>query len=123
MKKLFRNRAVKKYFRKLPQFLTHHWGRGFYSVGQVDRAIKETGCSSRHKEFAYAMYCHEPIFSSVSSGNYQSMREIVRSIIGIVHLLPDGNEFSSDNSYLAGGTGGGIDIGGGGSLGDAGGSD
>jgi len=72
--KMMKNRAIRKMAKTMPGFLVGSWGKSdHYSIGQVDRAIKDTNCNTDYSDYAYAMFCSEEDFSEVSGGSYHQL--------------------------------------------------
>ncbi len=74
--KMAKSRAVKKIAKKLPPFLVSGYGAAeTYRSGQVATAMEKAGCNGNFIDFAYAMFCSEEEFSSVSSANFNSLKK------------------------------------------------
>lgn len=116
------HRAFKIIARSLPPYLVESYGpREYYSPGQVNAALGNTGCNLDFLDHAYAMFCDPATLNSICSGDFASLREQV------AESLFNGNADFSFNDFLAFKSSGGLfsgdddvglDSGGGGDGGD-----
>ena len=86
-----RNRAVKRFLRKLPALLQKRYGfNDFYTRGQVERTLKEENVSSVYSGYALAIFlsAEEAIDALGNADIYQSLRKEVaeRYFDGDVHF-------------------------------------
>ncbi|MCP4695871.1 MAG: hypothetical protein GY862_03325 [Gammaproteobacteria bacterium] len=110
--KMAKSRAIKKIAKKLPSFLVSGYGGGeFYTYGQVNTAMKETGCNEKFIDHAYAMFCDRENFSEISTADYDALHEQVAEICFNGDSNFNAASFSSEFGGGAdgGGSGGGSD--------------
>lgn len=81
-----KKRNVKKYVKKLPARLKKLYGKNkYYTKAQVDRAIRETRCSTSDVCYAYAIYVSPEEFDHIHRVNgeqcdYGAMRNEIGDI-------------------------------------------
>ncbi|MBB6523633.1 DUF6559 family protein [Pseudoteredinibacter isoporae] len=105
--KMRENRAIKSIARNLPPFLVSGYGgHEVYTPGQVAKAMEEIGCDTSFIDYAYAMFCSEEDFETVSEGDYQSLQSEFNEVCS-----EGGGLFSSSDASIgdAGGDSGGGD--------------
>ena len=98
--KINRNRIVRHMARNCTPFLVSSYGPQIsYTPGQIDRAIEETGYNIDHIDYAYAMFGKSEDFPSLSSNNFDDLKEEISEIFF------DGNSDFNAQDFIASSSG------------------
>lgn len=107
--KMNRNRIIRGIARNCPPFLVTGYGsQSSYSLGQIDRAMQETGCDNDYSEYAYVMFGTAEEFPTDSTNSYGDLNGEVGEIFfdgNIDFSAQDFISFSSSGDPSFGGDG------------------
>jgi len=76
------------------------WGRSDeYSLGQINKAIAETGCNAAYANYAYAMFCSEDKFNEVCELDYSQIKVEVGDLCFGGNSGFSSSDFSGSSSH------------------------